>query len=151
MSGKKLLRECSKSSPGFSTIHVMQIELGLSRGHLLRHFLRASVDDGDGYTPWKPMESPGCSDSFHKFYSHYIQDENLYTGRVGEAYCLLVPSTQRALAVERDILSVKPTFVDCGRMDCLTCGFRTYQAWRIPRTLLVCLLGYVVRRLSRER
>jgi aminoglycoside 3-N-acetyltransferase len=136
MDGKMLLLGCNNDSPGFSTVHVAQYELGLTQRHLAHRLQRAWIKEGDRTVLWRPHESPGCSASFDKFYPAYIRTENLFAGYVGKAYTLYVPSTRRALEADLEILRDNPTFVDCGRASCLTCGLRSYQPLRIPITLV---------------
>jgi len=121
-----LLLGCVDESPGFSTVHVTQHELGLTQKHLIRYLLRWDIDTGSKHRSIWAREVPGCSLSFNKFYPAYEQDENLIGGKLlGQEY-LYVKSAARALATERRILSRNPRFVDCGRMMCPTCRFRLY-------------------------
>jgi aminoglycoside N3'-acetyltransferase len=140
LDGKMLLLGCNNESPGFSTVHVAQFELGLTQRHWVHYFQRAWIPREGRLVPWRPREEPGCSLSFDKFYPAYIRDRNFRTGEVGQAFSLLIPSARRALQTELAILRQHPTFVDCGRRDCLTCGFRGYQPMRAPRTLLFTFL-----------
>jgi aminoglycoside N3'-acetyltransferase len=135
LDGKMLLVGCNNDSPGFSTVHVAQFELGLSQRHWVRHLQKAWIHHNGKLEAWKPIESPGCSASFDKFYPAYIRDQNFSTGTLGQAYTLVVPSSRRALSSELEILRDNPGFVDCDRRNCLTCGFRGYQPWRAPFTL----------------
>jgi aminoglycoside N3'-acetyltransferase len=121
-----LLLGCGSESPGFSTVHVVQNELGLTRKHLLRYFLRWDFEKDGRIKSVAPSESPGCSMSFDKFYPAYEQDNNLIRGTLMGTEYLFVPSARRAMEVERAILSKTPRFVECGRPTCLTCRFRLY-------------------------
>jgi aminoglycoside 3-N-acetyltransferase len=121
-----LLLACLDESPGFSTVHAVQYELGLSQRHLVRHLLRWDVEIGGRVRSIKARESPGCSLSFDKFYPAYESDGNLLRGEVcGEPY-LFVASARKAMESERDILKGNPRFVDCGRLLCHTCRLRLY-------------------------
>lgn len=146
LDGKMLLIGCNNESPGFSTVHLAQFQLGLSQRHLVRRLQRAWVREGETVRPFKPIELPGCSLSFGKFYPAYIEDKNFVAGHIAQAYSLMVPSTRLALARDLEILAKDPGFSDCGRATCLTCGLRTYQWWRIPRTLLLAGLQRLSRR-----
>ena len=137
--GKMILLGCTSESPGFSTVHVAQFELGLSRRHFIRFFQRSFIKPLSKIECWRPIESPGCSLSFGKFYQLYIEQKNLLSGYIGSAYFLMVPSSREALAAEMRVLKKSPTFVDCGRYYCLTCGFRGYQLWKIPMMLVAVL------------
>lgn len=121
-----LLLGCVEDSPGFSTVHVTQHDLGLTQKHLFRHLVRWDVGPQEAPRSITATESPGCSLSFGKFYSEYEKDGNLRRGELlGQQY-LYVPSALKALAAEKKILSSNPRFVDCGRPLCSTCRFRLY-------------------------
>jgi len=118
-----LLLGCVCESPGFSTVHAVQQELGLTRKHLDRFLLRWDCEGGAVMTA---RESPGCSASFGKFYSAYEGDGNLMRGDLYGTEYLFIPSARRAMASERAILAKTPRFVECGRPTCLTCRLRLY-------------------------
>lgn len=121
-----LLLACVKESPGFSTVHAVQSELGLSRKHLIRHIVRWDIDSGDRPKSIKAKEAPGCSMSFDKFYPFYENDGNLIRGELfGKSY-IFIKSAKKAMDVERQILRSNPRFVDCGNLMCPTCSFRLY-------------------------
>lgn len=121
-----LLLGCVDSSPGFSTVHVAQHELGLTRRHLARHVLRWDFErDGRRQSITAP-ELPGCSLSFDKFYPLYEREGNLRRGEIAGAAYVFIPSARRALDAEREVLRRTPRFVECGRPRCVTCRLRTY-------------------------
>lgn len=121
-----LLLGCVDSSPGFSTVHVAQQELGLTRRHLARHLLRWDFERGERRRSVTAPELPGCSLSFDKFYPLYERDGNFVRGEIAGAGYVFVPSARRALAAEREVLRRMPRFVECGRPRCVTCRLRTY-------------------------
>lgn len=121
-----LLLGCVEQSPGFSTVHAVQHSLGLTQKHLDRFLIRWDVEREGRWRSMLPRESPGCSKSFGKFYPAYEKDNNLVRGTLCGAEYLFVPSARKAIEAEREILSVNPRFVDCGRPFCLTCRFRLY-------------------------
>lgn len=121
-----LLMGCVLESPGFSTVHAVQHELGLTRKHLFRYLIRWDIESPAGLKAMIAAESPGCSLSFGKFYPYYEADGNLIRGQVfGQEY-LFVPSARQAMVIERKLLQRNPRFVDCGRMTCTTCRLRLY-------------------------
>lgn len=121
-----LLLGCVDESPGFSTVHAVQEELGLTRRHLIRHLLRWDFDGPHGREQMVAAECPGCSLSFGKFYDAYEADGNLVKGEVASCSYLFVPSARRAMETERGLLQGRPRFVDCGRLLCSTCRLRLY-------------------------
>ena len=121
-----LLWGCVDESPGFSTVHSTQYDLGLTQLHLVR-FVKVWDYEIDGRPASKiAPEVPGCSLSFGKFYSHYEADGNLTRGSWNGVSWIFVRSARAALAVERSILIKTPRFVDCERPTCLTCRLRLY-------------------------
>ncbi len=121
-----LLLGCVDESPGFSTVHVVQNEFGLTRRHLIRYLLRWDFDGPAGRASKVAIECPGCSLSFGKFYPAYETDGNLVRGEFWGSKYLFVPSARKAMAAERKLLEADPRFVDCGRLACSTCRLRTY-------------------------
>ena len=121
-----LLLACVNESPGFSTVHAVQYELGLTQRHLIRYLFRWDVMLGDGAKSILAKEAPGCSQSFNKFYLEYEADGNMVRGELfGENY-IFIKSARRAMETERIILSKNPRFIDCGRLLCPTCRLRYY-------------------------
>lgn len=121
-----LLLGCCETSPGFSTVHATQFLLGLSQKHLFRYLIRWDVKKNGRVNAIVPPESPGCSNSFDKFYSAYESDGNLFRGEILGQKFLYIQSAARAMETEQEILSSTPRFVSCGKILCSTCGFRTY-------------------------
>jgi aminoglycoside 3-N-acetyltransferase len=121
-----LLLGCVTESPGFSTVHVAQNNLGLSQRHLGRLLLRWDFAEGGVERSKLAPEFPGCSLSFGKFYGAYEADQNLVRGAWHGVDWIFVPSARRALAVETQLLRERGRFVDCGRLNCVTCRLRLY-------------------------
>lgn len=121
-----LLVGCVDESPGFSTVHAVQEQLGLTRRHLVRLLMRWDLEEDGKRRSVTAREIPGCSLSFGKFYPAYERSGNLVQGEMQGQRFLFVPSARKAMAVEREILERTPRFVDCGRPLCETCRVRTY-------------------------
>lgn len=121
-----LLIGCVDSSPGFSTVHVNQFKLGLSQKHVLRYLMRWDYLHGAELRSGVPLEYPGCSASFSKFYESYRKTENFVEGDINGVPWIFIPSAMRAAAAEREILEKNPRFVRCDRRFCLTCSLRLY-------------------------
>lgn len=126
---------CVKSSPGFSTVHLAQHDLGLSQRHYTKLFV--AVRQGTATGPvFHPIEAPGCSDNFGVFYKDYVEDENFKCGYVGRAWSIAVRA-QAAYARERDILARDPLYPVCERRDCLSCHtLRGYNKRAVPGALI---------------
>jgi aminoglycoside N3'-acetyltransferase len=121
-----LLIGCVDESPGFSTVHATQERLGLARRHLERLLLRWDYIDGDKVVSKIAPESPGCSESFDKFYDLYIKDGNFQRGNWDGVNWIYIQSARRAMKVEAEILSINPRFVKCKKIFCWTCTLRVY-------------------------
>jgi aminoglycoside 3-N-acetyltransferase len=118
--GKMVLIGCVNTSPGFSTVHLVQEKLGLASRSLLKGLRGAYFGKGDEVKLFKPKEFPGCSKGFYKFYSHYIYEEKLTVGYVGNAYSISITACD-AFDIEYNILRKNPTFALCDKPDCFIC------------------------------
>jgi aminoglycoside 3-N-acetyltransferase len=139
--GKMVLVGCGSSSPGFSTVHLVQEELGLATQSFFRD-LFGSWYEVDGSVRWfSRHDVPGCSRGFGKFYSHYTAAEKLRTGRVGDAESMLIGCND-AFDVEYALLNNDPRFALCDRRGCLSCrATRMYNMRDIPGFILRKALG----------
>ncbi len=144
--GKMLLIGCLKESPGFSTVHLAQYDLGLSQRHYAKWFVHVRLP-GQTRTFYHPFESPGCSAGFDVFYSDYANDANLRTGYIGDAWTLCVDA-ERAFAIERAILSKNPRYCLCDDPTCVSCRIlRGYNKRAAP----IAFLRRAWRRLGARR
>jgi aminoglycoside 3-N-acetyltransferase len=121
-----LLLGCVEESPGFSTVHVAQNQLGLSQRHLLRFLLRWDELQNGAMRSRIAPEMPGCSKSFDKFYPYYESEMNLLRGELYGVSWIYIPSALGALNTELSLLNDNGYFVDCGRITCLACRLRFY-------------------------
>jgi hypothetical protein len=117
---------CLDESPGFSTVHATQENLGLARKHLERFVLRWDFLNQNKTKTKIAPESPGCSLGFGKFYKLYEKDNNLITGDWDGVNWIFIQSAKRALIVESEILKVNPKFGNCDKFMCSTCTFQLY-------------------------
>ncbi|MFH2125429.1 MAG: AAC(3) family N-acetyltransferase [Pseudomonadota bacterium] len=120
--GKMILIGCAKESPGFSTVHWAQFNLGLSYRNLLSN--KTGIYYLDSYGNKKlflQKDMPGCSRGFKHFYGDYAENEILNTGYVGDAYCLLADAG-RAYQIEHDILKNNPRYALCDDPLCKHCN-----------------------------
>lgn len=118
---KMMLVGCIDQSPGFSTVHLAQYDLGLSQQHYLRLAFHVKVRGPNGEPVYvKQPESPGCSLGFGKFYKDYEADGNMRLGSIGLAPSMLV-GAQRALQTEKAILARNSVYALCDRETCIRC------------------------------
>lgn len=128
MNGKMLIFGCVADSPGFTTVHRVQEELGLSKKSKLANKRGVFFKKNGEVSLFKQDSIGGCSKGFSKFYTHYVINEKLITGYYGKAYAILI-SAKDAYDIEHDILKKVPTFALCNDPLCHKC--RT--TWRYNR------------------
>ena len=146
LGGKLLLVGCVDSSPGFSTVHRVQEDLGLADRTLMSRMRGCAVQEGDDIRWFERKDIAGCSAGFGKFYPHYESAGILRTGAVGGAYSLFVDAAA-AYMVERETMEKDPTAAFCEDPCCTSCGLRTYAPARMTRFFLSLPLK-VARRLA---
>jgi aminoglycoside N3'-acetyltransferase len=149
ISGKQLVIGCVTQninalgfaeSPGLSTVHFTQEELGLSDKTFLSGTEGCFVAGPGGEPRWVPrIHMPGCSMGFWKMYGHYVRAGILRAGMIGEAYSILGAAPEAA-EVERAIMAENPRAVLCDRPDCLSCGSWSYARRRLPGLASATLL-----------
>lgn len=118
--GKMLLFGCANTSPGFTTAHLAQSDLGLSKKYLFKHFKGCHYYEGKVKKTYKMDEVGGCSSGFYKFYADYIRNEKLTTGYFGNAYSLLINAGE-AYDIECEILKNNPLYALCNNRNCAMC------------------------------
>ena len=131
--GLMTVHGCVPESPGFSTVHLAQYDLGLSQRHYMRLLLAVRL--GSDGPLFHPVESPGCSRNFGAFYKDYIEDRNFACGHLGKAWSIGVRAAA-AYARERAILEQFPRYTVCDVPDCSSCRImRGYNKRAIPAAL----------------
>jgi aminoglycoside 3-N-acetyltransferase len=138
--GLMALVGCLEDSPGFSTVHLAQFDLGLSQQHYVR-FLRAVRRGSEQGAVFNPVESPGCSRNFGALYQFYQADGNFWSGRVGSADAISVRASA-AYFRDREVLANDPRFTVCHDPACTSCRvLRGYNKRAIPAALWHRLTG----------
>jgi aminoglycoside 3-N-acetyltransferase len=131
--GQMLLIGCAQSSPGFSTVHYVQEELGLAERTLFQNRLGAWESTDDRGLQWAASRDvAGCSRGFGKFYREYVEAGALRTGLVGAAYSVMIDAAIAA-QIERARLAQTPQYALCDDAGCVACGSRTYAPLRMAR------------------
>lgn len=120
MSGKLALIGCVSDSPGFSTVHYAQLELGLSRKSIKSGKEGVYFRKNGQVRLFTRDDVPGCSRGFHRFYGDYVKRGILKTAFVGDAFSICADA-DRAYKIEYDILSKNPKYALCDDPLCSTC------------------------------
>jgi len=140
--GKMILIGCAGTSPGFTTTHLAEVDLGrhkrilFSRRHRCRY-----LKDGEIKIFRRP-DLGSCSASFYRFYGLYAKHEVLRQGHVGNAYALMVDA-QSAYDIDRQALLADPRITIC---DNPMCGFCHTKRW----DNLPAYPGYFARKVARK-
>lgn len=146
--GLMMLIGCIDSSPGFSTAHLAQFDLGLTQQHYLRHLVHVRTSDVDGKRQYfRPIESPGCSMGFGKFYKMY---EGFQRGSFGCAEAVSVRA-KAAFALEKRVLSEDPLFADCGNQYCPHCNTRGYNRQALPKFVFKAVPHFLLSKRHKPR
>lgn len=127
LGGKGILLGCVESSPGFTTAHLVESDLGLHRRVVLPRLNSVYYEDEDGRVRLFVRTDHGlCSNGFSRFYEHYVEKGVLRSGHVGSAYSIMVPLAE-AFAIEHRLLSRDPRFAICDDRDCVMCNVRRWD------------------------
>lgn len=144
LDGKNLLVGCVNSSPGFTTTHLAEADLGmLKRLPIFSGFSSTYYEKREGGYGIFRRRDPGlCSNSFYKFYALYVKEGILRTGLVGRAYSILAPARD-AYNIERGKLMVDQKFNICESKSCFTCNANRWDR-------VAYLPGFVLRLVFRK-
>lgn len=143
LNGKMVLIGCVATSPGFTTTHLAEYDLGMMN-RIIFPWLNTVYyeDDRKDIKLFRRKDLGFCSNSFYKFYSHYVRAGILRTGYVGNAYSISVPAKE-AYLIDKQILSRNPKFNICDDPFCFMCNARRWD--RVHRSPI-----YVFRRIQRK-
>lgn len=123
LGGKCILVGCVKNSPGFTTTHLAEADLGYLNTLPVFPWLRSiyyKADDGS--LKLFRRKDPGlCSNSFYKFYALYVREGILSTGFIGNAYSILAPAN-KCYEIDLEALRKNRKFNICDSKDCWTCN-----------------------------
>lgn len=133
LNGKMALVGCVASSPGLTTTHLAEYDLGLLNRVIFPWLNTVYYEDDDGTLKLFRRKDLGlCSNSFYKFYSYYVNAGILKAGLIGNAYSISVPAKE-AYSVEKQILSRNPKFNVCDNPSCFMCNARRWdRGYKIP-------------------
>lgn len=141
--GKCMLVGCVGSSPGFTTTHLAEADLGLSSLAVFPKLTSTYYKTERGEVKLFRRTDPGlCSNSFYKFYALYVKAEVLITGKVGNAYSIIAPA-QDCYKIDYTALKKNKKLNVCDSPDCFTCNTGRWD--RIHRAP-----GYVLKVLVRK-
>jgi len=143
LKGKMMLVGCVYSSPGFTTAHLAEVDLGLTKRVIAPWLCQSRYVDSDGSVRVfkRGLDIGFCSESFWKFYAHYVRSEVLLAGFVGKAYSICAGAEQ-CYKIEKSILERDPKFNICDSPDCAKCNvLRWDRIGRWPVFILRRVVG----------
>lgn len=108
-------------SPGFTTAHYAQQELGLTKKSFFKNLFRVYYEDSFG-TPklYKKNNVGGCSAGFGKFYPYYLASGFLKTGSIGNSSAILI-NAKDAYGIEYKLIKDNNSFHFCDNPLCISC------------------------------
>lgn len=122
LKGKCILVGCVDNSPGFTTTHLAEQDLGMLKLNVFPTLNTVYYrNDKDELNLFRRKDPGLCSNSFYKFYAHYIKNKILDTGYVGNAYSIIAPAKE-AYDIDLSVLSNNKKFNVCGNKDCFVCN-----------------------------
>jgi aminoglycoside 3-N-acetyltransferase len=138
--GKMMLIGCLDDSPGFSTVHLVQAHLGLSKKSLLGPLTGVLYRRGGQVRVFTKRDIPGCSAGFGIFYKDYEKVGILRSGKVGDADALVIDAKE-AYDIEYELIRSNPRYPLCNNSNCLFCrGSLLYNKRD--------MIGFYIRQLS---
>lgn len=126
LKGKMILIGCAGTSPGFTTTHLAEIDLGLNKRIVFPTLDQVFYKQGDDVKLFKRKDAGSCSSTFYKFYSYYIKNEILKQGYIGNAYSILIDAYE-AYKIDYDVLKKNPKITICDNPSCLLCRARRWD------------------------
>lgn len=134
--GKMLLVGCIEDSPGFTTVHLAEYNLGLLKKIMFPWIHRVFYSKNGEVRLFKRAEVGGDSNTFSKFYPLYREKNLLKEGLIGEARSMMI-CCQDAYELECDVLKSNPKFCICDDKNCFNCCGRNIQnIYRWPQFYL---------------
>jgi len=122
LNGKNMLIGCVESSPGFTTAHLAEADLGMTSLAVAPKLVSTYYQADDGSIKLFRRPDPGfCSNSFYKFYALYVKKGVLRAGHVGAAYSIIAPAKE-CFEIEKGVLSKDRRFNVCDSPECFMCN-----------------------------
>jgi aminoglycoside N3'-acetyltransferase len=126
LNGKMILIGCVESSPGFTTTHLAEVDLGLHKRIIFPTLNGAYYKSDYEVKLFKRKDLGGCSSTFYKFYGYYVKNELLQQGYVGNAYSVMIDA-KKAFDLDIEILQNNPKITICENSSCGLCRARRWD------------------------
>lgn len=150
LKGKMILIGCVNSSPGFTTTHLAEVDLGLHKRIILPSLNRVFYKKNNIIKLFKAKEIGGCSTAYYKLYSHYVKNELLIQGFIGNAYSVLIDAT-KAYKIDFKILRENPRIAICDDPACFLCRTRRWDNLKdAPRFFFTQLIPRLLKKMFKK-
>lgn len=126
LGGKMILIGCVESSPGFTTTHLAEVDLGLHKKIIFPRLNGAYYKKNNEIKLFKRKDIGSCSSTFYKFYGYYVKNELLIQGYIGNAYSILIDA-KNAYDLDLKILKSNPKITLCDNPNCMLCRARRWD------------------------
>ncbi|MCT7586731.1 AAC(3) family N-acetyltransferase [Aliarcobacter butzleri] len=108
-------------SPGFTTVHYAQQELGLTKQSFFKKLFRVYYKDKKGNLKlFKKSDIGGCSHGFGKFYPYYLSNGLLKIAKIGNSSAILI-NARDAYNIEYKLMKENKSFHFCDNPLCISC------------------------------
>ncbi|RBO85735.1 AAC(3) family N-acetyltransferase [Marinomonas aquiplantarum] len=143
LNAKMIVVGCVGSSPGFTTVHLAQENLGLTCKSWFSGFFGQYYSKDGVLLKYIKRDFGGCSAGFNKFYSDYIDSESLQVGYIGNAYSIVI-SCLDAYRIEYKKIKENNLYHLCDRPNCFSCRV----SWRnnlrgVPKYIFFWVLYFL--------
>ncbi len=151
LNGKMVLIGCVKSSPGFTTTHLAEVDLGLHK-KIVFPTLNGAYYKKDGEVKlFKRTDLGSCSSTFYKFYGYYVKNELLQQGYIGNAYSILI-DTKKAYETDCKVLQENPKITLCNNSSCMLCRARRWDNLKdVPLYILRKLFSKILTKVLKKK
>ena len=126
LNGKMLLIGCVDKSPGFTTTHLAEVDLGLHKRIIAPWLTTCFYKKGKDVFLFKRIDLGSCSSTFYRFYGYYVYEKKLIQGYVGNAYTVMIDA-RAAYETDLKVLNKHPKITICDNPDCFLCRARRWD------------------------
>ncbi|HFC76958.1 MAG TPA: hypothetical protein ENJ27_01895 [Candidatus Moranbacteria bacterium] len=121
LDAKMIIFGIIEDSPGFTTVHYAQQELGLTKKSFFKKLFRVFYLDKNGNKKiFKKSDIGGCSNGFGKFYQYYISNGILKIGNIGNSKAIL-SGAKDSYDIEYKLIEKNHSYFFCDNPLCVSC------------------------------
>lgn len=129
---KLLVFGCLRTSPGFTTTHVAEIDTGISRKMIAPWLACANFSLGNKTRVFRRKHGSCCSKAYSNYYANYL-DENLLKTSTFGATSAITGNAQDLYRSDIRAMMQDPSVTVCRDPSCSSCNlFRYDRLHRIP-------------------